>query len=248
MAKTIISPREARDNAALRLDIQSKFKAYPEQRQTLLFDATGDLRLQVLQRKKAIFSLESQLWELLKEYCLKPNELSKNIRRLFTLSDELLEITRAVRDISLFDRLKDRFFLSFAICNEKQIVQDYLYGGSHDDRYTNHLQLKFWSEFIMALISTKRKVGSYQLGISETLENLIREDNAGLLNHMMNYPIRFTPRFTEKLLANIFLNSIEGENRWKEECLLEMKYIQIASLSSQNIKTKMKMMQKYKMF
>ena len=247
MAKTVISPREARDNASLRLDIQAKFKQYPELRQNLLFDATGELRLQVLQKKKTIYSLESQLWDLLKEYSQHPDELSGNIHRLFNLSDEILEITRAVKDTSLFDRLKDRFFLSFSICNEEQIVQDFLSGYRRNGDFANNLQLKFWSDFMMALISTKRKIGSYQLGISETLENLIREDNSSLLSHLMYYPIRFTPRFTEKLLSNIFLNSITGPKS-KEGSYIEMKYLQIASLASSNINTKMKMMKQYKMF
>lgn len=175
------------------------------------------------------------------------------IFNLFSLGNSIRNIITHVTDYSVFDVLRDPYFLSFCIplSYQKNLINDFKVQKDNQSVSSSD-STTFWAAIIHILDvrPTKGHIGAFQLGIIPEFERILRAPNSytQVMSFLSKYPIKLELRFTTELLANI-LDSDKDSKRRKD--LLELKYLQIISgqnLDMELFKKKMPFLVKNKMF
>lgn len=227
-----VTPRKARDSSKYRAILQKQLTGLDRERDSLLFDLTGELEVQLLTGNPEIQTLENQFWELIKKVFVE-NKASKKEEQealnLFSFSKILLKIFKQVKPERI-DLLKDPSLLSFCILPQfQQNMIKCLKGETYflpkataDESY----QIKFWSCIYMLLKTDHTNTQALNLGLFQELIDLILEPQYfEIMPTLIEFPIKLKPRCSEEVIANII--SPQNEDLIQE--LLELKYIQIIS-------------------
>lgn len=250
----LLTPRMGRDDSRIRNELQKTFTQHDLVSDQLIYDPIGTLAKNIKVSHIDLYELEKELWGLLKKASMYENpKEAEAIFNLFSLGNSIRNIITHVTDYSVFDVLRDPYFLSFCIplSYQKNLINDFKVQKDNQSVSSSD-STTFWATIIHILDvrPTKGHIGAFQLGIIPEFERILRAPNSytQVMSFLSKYPIKLELRFTTELLANI-LDSDKDSKRRKD--LLELKYLQIISgqnLDMELFKKKMPFLVKNKMF
>lgn len=170
----LLTRRMGRDDSRIRNELQKTFTQHDLVSDQLIYDPIGTLAKNIKVSHIDLYELEKELWGLLKKASMYENpKEAEAIFNLFGFGNSIRNIITHVTDYSVFDVLRDPYFLSFCIplSYQKNLINDFKVQKDNQSSSISD-STTFWTAIIHILDvrPTKEHIGAFQLGIIPEFE------------------------------------------------------------------------------